>query len=254
MTLVLVGGGPFRFGINADWDTIQYDFLIGKYEVTNRQFHAFLTDAISKGVISIEEGRWRTYYPGDSIIPAGSYHVKVPDNRIWLHGGEVMLNDSLADHPVTSVTWFGCMAFCQFYGFDLPTAREWEKAARGPYPCWFPWGDGVDGSFANYFSSGDPYEPGTTPVGFYDGSNRDGFQTSDGSSVYGCHDMAGNAWEWTRDRWAGLPYFIGKGGGFHYHTPAFLQIYYTSTFGPGQPPPLDMCDRPDGFRVVLRMN
>lgn len=37
----------------------------------------------------------------------------------------------------------------------------------------YPWGNGLDGSKANYGGSGDPYEPGnkpqTTPVGYYDG-------------------------------------------------------------------------------------
>ena len=36
----------------------------------------------------------------------------------------------------------------------------------------------------------------TTPVGFYDGSLRGTYQTHDGSSVYGVHDLMGNLFEW----------------------------------------------------------
>lgn len=253
LEMVEIPRGPYRSGLNAEWDTIPYDFMIGKYEITNRQFHSFVKNALKAGMLVLEDEQLRYYFSGHEFIPDDWYHVKVWDDRIYLENGEVILNEAFAEHPVISTTWFGCLAFCRYFGFDLPTAAEWEKAARGPFTFWFPWGNAIDGSYANYYQSGDPFEPGTTPVGFYDGQQHSGFQTSDARSVFGCYDMAGNAWEWTRDIWsAEVPYFKGKGGGFHYHTPAFLQVYYVSTFGPGSPPVLDMCDVPDGFRVVYR--
>ena len=42
----------------------------------------------------------------------------------------------------------------------------------------------------------------TTPVGRY--SPR-------GDSPYGCTDMAGNAWEWTRNLWKAYPYNADDG-------------------------------------------
>ena len=87
------------------------------------------------------------------------------------------------------------------------TEAEWEYAANGgdqnrPYP----WGDVLDGSYANYVGSGDPFEEGypfdqgigpTTPVGWYDGQARNGFTTRDNSSVFGVFDLVGNVAEWT---------------------------------------------------------
>ncbi|GAH73853.1 unnamed protein product, partial [marine sediment metagenome] len=64
---------------------------------------------------------------------------------------------------------------------------------------------------ANYNGSGDPYESGiypwTTPVGYFGGGDHGGaYQTADGRSPYGAHDMAGNVWDWVND-WYDANYY-----------------------------------------------
>lgn len=251
--MVFVPSGPYKKGINFQSDTISYNYTIGKYEITLLQYYNFINAALENKFIFLEDSMLYYTYPGDELIQKADYKIRQFDNRIFLRNDSVLLNYAFANHPSTGVTWFGAKAFCQFYGFNLPTEAEWEKAARGNQKYWFPWGNEIDSSYANYYNSNDPFEPGTTPVGFYNGRINNGFKTSNAISVYGCYDMAGNAWEWLDDRWTkNTPYNKGKGGGFAYHTPAFLQIYYTSSFGPEKAPDLDMCHLSDGFRVVKK--
>jgi len=54
-----------------------------------------------------------------------------------------------ADLPVVNVTVSQARAFAQSKGKRLPTALEWERAARGIDGYRFPWGDAEDPSRAN---------------------------------------------------------------------------------------------------------
>ena len=253
--LVWIPKGVYKSGLNCQESAINYDFWMGVYEITNQQFYAFILDALRKNYLVKKENVVLYNYPGDSLVPENYYKVKIFDESIFLRNDSLLLNPEKGNHPVINVTWYGAMAFCKYYGFDLPYEKEWEKAARGNTCVWFPWGNQIDSSWANYFNSKDPFEPGTSPVGFYNGKTYKEFKTSNAIGAYGCYDMCGNAWEWVKDFvGTSIPYHIGKGGGFNYHTPAFLQVYYVSSFGPGIAPDLDMCNRTDGFRVVKRLN
>ncbi len=103
--------------------------------------------------------------------------------------------ENKANHPVVNVTWDDCTAFCfwaaKLTGFEIALASEaeWEKAARGPDGRLYPWGDEPpDATRLNYNHLVDT----TTEQGKYGQRGR---------SPYGCDDMAGNVWEWTRSLW-----------------------------------------------------
>jgi formylglycine-generating enzyme required for sulfatase activity len=202
MRFCLVPAGAFLMGSDKEraaepWENprhpclIPYPFWMGRFPVTVGQFREFIT--------------------------ACGHSPQDPDS---LRGHP--------NEPVVRVTWYEAMAFCKWstnrwrragwlqpgWSVRLPTEAEWEKAARGgqeipatnvlgrpgrlpPSPDMianplpgrrFPWGDRTDRNRANYANT-ESLRP--SAAGCFPG----------GASPYGCEDMSGNVWEWTRSIW-----------------------------------------------------
>jgi formylglycine-generating enzyme required for sulfatase activity len=155
-------------------------------------------------------------------------------------GFEIGDHDALKADGNTPVVWVSqqeALAFCDWltrhwrqagwlaegWHVTLPNEPEWEKAARGglkipvvpsvediaallsknftcqgaeqpnpePQRC-YPWNNAIDEEKANYAMNAG----GISTPGIY----------VDGVSPYGCHDLAGNVWEWTRSERGNCPY------------------------------------------------
>lgn len=117
------------------------------------------------------------------------------------------------NHPVSMVTLEDARAYAAWIERRLPTADEWELAARYIDQRHFPWGASFQISAEEPFRANTlentvrNNKPDTTAVGAFPA----------GASPHGVMDLIGNVWEWTetpaktRD---GEDGFILKGGSF----------------------------------------
>mgnify|MGYP001219921641 CR=1 FL=1 len=166
---------------------------MSKYETTNAQYCQYLNAAKSDGLIIVQTDGY-VYNITDTSYshPYFATYSASNDSQIIYIGGtfSVRFRDGydMSNHPVTMVSWYGAMAFCNHYGYRLPT--EWEWQAVADYDGSYTYGCGmiISSSKANYNQSnplGLSSTPYTTPVGYYPAYG------------YGMCDMAGGVWEWT---------------------------------------------------------
>ena len=230
---VQVTAGEFYFGQhNEVASTDAYEIMVTN--VTTSQYADFLNAALADGYVKMDGEQIVGFYPGDKFrgvkheekIEAGDWRfipLNDPSQRVKFDGEAFTVQQGYENHPMTMVSWFGAWGYCGYYETRLPTEMEWEKAVRGPVDGEnsdrpFPWGDEIQRENSNFYSSRDPFEDmssvgsRTSPVGFYNGNNYDGYQTLDSASPYGLYDMAGNVWQWTGDVYEGMHYRFMRGG------------------------------------------
>jgi len=241
MQFCLVPKGPFWMGDEKELhrnDCLNYDYWISRHPVTNAQFNEF----VQAGGYKIER-----YWPEAKAAKVWKDgQVKAwNDDKPRLQPHDFGSPFNLPNHPVVGITWYEMLAFTRWLTemgrekkwlgekmqIDLPSEAEWEKAARGGEEILpsrriisldkiraehytieprmknekpqrrYPWSDDADSNRANY----DETKIGATSVvGCF----------PQGASPYGCEDLSGNVWEWTRSLW-----------GKSYSTPDFKYPY-----------------------------
>jgi formylglycine-generating enzyme required for sulfatase activity len=226
--MVSVPAGSFNMGSpsgsqsNQPVHSVLLDgFSIDKYEVTNAEFQQF-----------IDAGGYST----QAFWSAAGWSWRLQYNRtqpVYWGYDDPRCGPAWPSFPVVT-SWYEAEAYANFVGKRLPTEAEWEKAARGSAGRDYPWEGAYDSRRVNAFGSNDPYEPGSTPVGFYDGRLHPNppFQTIDSAGPFGTYDQAGNVLEWVSD-WFDAGYYeispaanpagpitgsskVMRGGGWHY--------------------------------------
>lgn len=225
---VEVIAGDFIFGASNSTQNISYNYEISKYEVTNAEYVVYLQKAYNAGELTVTEDAVSGNYSGDTQYSAGEYtfyDLGDENARIVFSNGTFSVVSDFEDHPVTQVSWFGANAFAKYYHCKLPTDFEWEKAARGNTTRTYPWGNDIENNYCNFHDSGDPYDNGTTPVGYYNGWNQNGYVTQDNVSYYGAYDMAGNVWEWTSDWYSDGSNKRATRGGSWYNSNTYVKAY-----------------------------
>jgi formylglycine-generating enzyme required for sulfatase activity len=191
---------------------------MSKYETTSAQYCQFLNEALASGDITVNNGRVfgangsnsGADFLGESYTSCDMDNCTSSRRIAWDGTSFTVCTDDgydMCNHPVVNVTWYGAVAFCNYYGFRLPT--EWEWQAVADYDGSFIYGCGktIDYNKANYDwinPLGLSDYPYTTPVDYY-------FPYG-----YDMYDMAGNVWEWTSTVYGpGYNYRIFRGGGYN---------------------------------------
>lgn len=228
----VIPAGEFYFNMHAVPVDIDYDYEMMITHVTNQQYADYLNEALAKETITITDSTVNGHHPGDPFdgylheweIPAGDY-LHMPFAKAGSHikrvDGAFGIDKGFENHPVVMVTWFGAQAYAEFYGYRLPTEKEWSKAARGTDLRAYPWGDEIDKFHTNYGSSNNALQrlyggniSRTTPVGYFNGNTYGDFVTVDNRSPYGLYDMGGNVWQWMGDDHPDVHYRYMRGGSF----------------------------------------
>ena len=289
IVFVDIPGGTFQMGDSFDPEgnldelpvhTVTLSsFRMSKYEITNQQYCDYLNSAYPT---QIKEVAGRIFATSDTSnsYPYCYIHSYSSYIQIDFSGGVFTVRSksgrSMVNDPVVEVTWYGAKAFCDYYGYRLPTEAEWEYAARGGLAGRrFPWGDTINHNYANYAANGSAWTYDTSPYttytyhptwndGIYPYTSPVGSFSING---YGLHDMAGNVWEWCSDWWSGGYYSsspntnpTGPVTGFDRvirgsswcinasHCRVANRRYYNIYIGPGYR------DFDIGFRVCLDLN
>lgn len=156
------------------------EFLIDKYEVTNRQFRDFV---VRGGYQSpelwehefIEDGR---VVPWAEAMARFCDQTGQPGPATWKNG---TYPRGQSDYPVGGVSWFEAAAYARFRDKHLPTIFHWTRAARA---------EDVPSRITRLSNFGD----GPARVGRHRGMGE-----------FGLYDAAGNVREWCVNAVDGQP-------------------------------------------------
>ena len=170
--MVLVPAGNFKYGEKKEDATLPA-FYVDKTEVTNRAYAAFRKD---------------TGY----ALPAD-----FPSDK--------------PGYPVVNVTMDDAKAFAKWAGERLPTARQWEKAARGSDGRLFPWGNQADPARANL----GPH-----------GALRPAADFAQFAGPYKTVQMVGNVWELVDERTNPEPPTLAHFGQLMQPPPTLSDFWY----------------------------
>lgn len=173
-------------------------------------------------------------------------------------------------HPVTCVSFADATAYAQWLSarsghvYRLPSASEWEFAARSGTDEAAPWGrdSGRACTFANVADqSGSLVYPGWQTFDCSDGYVATAPVGSFKANAFGLNDMLGNVFEWVRDCWVddytrapangdavqGNCSVREARGGSWFTQPAYVRASYRNRFDAG------LRSTAVGFRIVREM-
>jgi len=246
------GGGSTSFEYPQHEVNIGYSIAMSRSDVTVGEFREFIT-ATRRDMLGCDtyDGEWR-HRP----------------NASWTDPGFTQGTT----HPVTCVSWDDAVAYAQWlsarsgHRYRLPSASEWEYAARAGGLDVRPWQGIASGACADANvadQSAARRYPGWTVFPCDDGFVNTAPVGSFKANAFGLNDMLGNVFQWTQDCWGndytGAPTDGAARsdgdcaehemrGGSWFSSPAYVSASYRNHFAAGYR------TSSVGFRLVREIN
>jgi formylglycine-generating enzyme required for sulfatase activity len=229
-----VQSGSSAFETPLHWVAIGPSLSMSSNAVTVDDFQQFIADTgLDMRGCATYDGDWK----------------QRPDNN-WKNPGF----SQTGTHPVTCVSWKDAKAYVRWlstktgHSYRLPSASEWEYAARAGGEAVQPWSADGSGACATAnvadASAAQRY-PGWAVFGCNDGYVYTAPVGSFKANSFGLNDMLGNVFQWTEDCWhpdySGAP-IDGSArrdgdcsehelrGGSWFSTPAYVRANYRNHF------------------------
>jgi formylglycine-generating enzyme required for sulfatase activity len=208
--------------------------------------------ALSTNAVTVDEFREFVAATGRDMQGCDTYDGE------WRHRAENNWENpgfvQTGSHPVTCTSWNDAKAYATWLSaktgqhYRLPSASEWEYAARAGGAAAQPWSDG-SGACANANvadQSALHRYPGWAVFACNDGFVQTAPVGSFKANSFGLNDMLGNVFQWTEDCWnadyKGAPVDGAARadgdcaerelrGGSWFSTPAFVRANYRNHFG-----------------------
>ncbi len=189
--MVLIPGGTAILGS----DPQEIDVLARAWKVSSEMFQ----DEIPRKMVTIQSFYLDQYEVTNAQYKAFVEATRYPPPLHWHNG---VYPDGTADHPVTYISWDQAQAYAEWAGKRLPTAEEWELAARGLRGQSFPWGNTFTEQNVN--------------IGKKNGSTAAVGTHPDDVSEYRVYDLGGNVMEWTMTPYQdSRDFFVLKGSSWN---------------------------------------